>query len=142
MSTAENNRLQSALDDLLVGGSDAPKMLQRAKAELLVMQSYDVAEGNTKGKDPSRFDVSSLYELKTGRKIALRPANVRALKIGEGRISLRFTCLNSSELQALSLRLALRTKSDTSACSQREVRVKEESTTFGKMVMEASHSHQ
>ena len=48
-SAEESNRLQSALADLQMdddGGNDgdAPKAVQRAKAELLVMQSYGVAE--------------------------------------------------------------------------------------------------
>ena len=41
---AKNNRLQSALADLRMGGSGAPEAVQRAKAELLVAQSYDVIE--------------------------------------------------------------------------------------------------
>ena len=46
-STAESNRLQSALADLQTdddSNSNTPEMLQRAKAELLVVQSYDVIE--------------------------------------------------------------------------------------------------
>ena len=45
-SAAENNRLQSALADLQMdddgSNSNAPEMLQRAKVELLVVQSYVV----------------------------------------------------------------------------------------------------
>ena len=66
-STAESNRLQSALDDLQMDGGDALKAVQRAKAELLVMESYDVVESSA-NEDISAFDVSSLYELKTEKK--------------------------------------------------------------------------
>ena len=46
-SAAESSRLQSALDDLQMdGGGDTPSAIQRAKAELLVMQFYNVAKSN------------------------------------------------------------------------------------------------
>ena len=76
-STAENSRLQSALADLQVDGGDAMKTTQRVKAELLVVQSYDVIKCNV-NEDCSNFDVSSLYELQTERKAAAEV--VRVLK--------------------------------------------------------------
>ena len=45
-SAAESNRLQSALYALQMDGGDCMKAAQRAKAELLVVQSYDVTKSN------------------------------------------------------------------------------------------------
>ena len=52
-SAAEDRRLQSALSGLrsAANSGSAPEMLQRAKAELLVAQSYGVAECNTSEED-------------------------------------------------------------------------------------------
>ena len=66
-SIEESNRLQSALSDLQMDGGDALKATKRAKEELLVVQSYDMIEPKVNG-ERSEFDVSSLYELKTGKK--------------------------------------------------------------------------
>ena len=106
-STAESNRLQSALDDLQADSGDTLKAAQRAKAELLVMQTYDVVKPNAKEGRPS-LDGSPLYELKTERKVVaevaetLRPTDVRVSKTGKGTISLQFTCLDPDVLKALS----------------------------------------
>ena len=85
-STAEDRRLQALLSGLRTAGdkSDSPKIVQRAKAELLVMQSYDVVENHTRigNGDGKRFDIKSLYELKTRRKVSFeitkgrKPANL------------------------------------------------------------------
>ena len=92
-SAAESNRLQSALADLqMSGGGDCycVKAVQRAKAELLVVQSYDVTKSNV-NEERFAFDVSSLYELKTERALVskavetLRPTGVRATRTEEGR---------------------------------------------------------
>ena len=92
-SAAESSRLQSALADLQASGGcggDCVKAVQRAKAELLVVQSYDVAKSNV-NEEGFAFDVSSLYELKTKRDVAveavemLRPTGVRATRTEEGR---------------------------------------------------------
>ena len=61
-STAENNRLQSALADLQSNGDNAPK------EALFLVQSYDVVTRNAKEESIPNFDVSSLYELKTEKK--------------------------------------------------------------------------
>ena len=55
--TKEDNRLQTALNELRASEEEGlSKVIQRAKTELLVIQSYDVIERNTKG-----------YERKGGR---------------------------------------------------------------------------
>ena len=106
-STAESNRLQSALTDLRMDGG-TPEAIRRAKAELLVAQSYDMAKRSTKEMDRLGIGVSSLYELKTDKSIApeivemLRPTDVHITKISEDAISLQFICLSPEELNALS----------------------------------------
>ena len=113
-SAAESNRLQSALADFQTdedgdsNNKNAPEILQRAKAGLLVVQSYDVVECDAKRKGRSLFDVSSLYELRTGRKVlpevveVLRPTGVCASETGNDMVSLRFTVLGPDMLRALS----------------------------------------
>ena len=105
---AKSNRLQSALDDLQMDdGGDVLKVIQRAKAELLVMQSYDVIKCDTE-EYGSSFDVSSLCELRTERILApeameaLRPTGVRAARIGKEAVSLQFTCLVPDAQKVLS----------------------------------------
>ena len=90
-------------------GNDVTKAVQRANAELLMVQSYDVTESNTKKRGKQKFDVSSLYELKTERGVVaevvegLRPTDVRASKSGKKKkVSLRFACLCPEELEVLS----------------------------------------
>ena len=103
---AENNRLQSTLYDLQMDNGDTSKVIQRAKAELLVMQSYDVIKCDVKEegkldeedndnsnsgeeereteenveeeKDTSDFGVSSLCKLRTERILA--PEAMEALR--------------------------------------------------------------
>ena len=96
-SAAESNRLQSALADLQVGnnssgggGGGVVKAVQRAKTELLAMQSYDVTERGAKMKGGRlNFDVSTLYELKTATVFVpevlgmLKPTGVRAFRNGK-----------------------------------------------------------
>ena len=49
MFTAEDRRLQEALDERRTADSNnAPKVLQRARAELLVKQSYEILLCSTK----------------------------------------------------------------------------------------------
>ena len=106
--TAENNRLQSTLYDLQMDDDDGTqKAVQRAKAELLVIQFYNVIECDTEEYGLS-FDVSSLCKLRTERILApeameaLRPTGVRATRIGKGAVSLQFTCLGPDEMKVLS----------------------------------------
>ena len=48
---SEDSRLQSAYEDLQMdGGGDISKVIQKAKAELFVMQSYDMTEKRRRGK--------------------------------------------------------------------------------------------
>ena len=108
--TAEDSRLQTILSELSSSGGECiSKMIQKAKAELLVEQTYDVVQNNPDeeedyedeseesdennenedesdeseeeparkkmkvergGNDEGSFDLSSLYELKTERKVA------------------------------------------------------------------------
>ena len=70
--TAEDNRLQTALSGIRSAeADDVSKMIQKAKAELLVMQSYDVIERNLLEKeDGHKSNISSLYELKTERRVS------------------------------------------------------------------------
>ena len=110
--TAEDSRLQSAYEDLQMDGGDtteASKTIQKAKAGLLVMQSYelvghDLCEGepvrkrrkteNGGGNENEAFDLSSLCELKIERQLApemaelMRPTKVRATKTSKGTLFL------------------------------------------------------
>ena len=91
--TAEDRRLQEALSGLRTAddSDDVKKVFQRAKTELLVMQSYDViAERGAKMKGGRlNFDVSTLYELKTATVFVpevlgmLKPTGVRAFRNGK-----------------------------------------------------------
>ena len=146
---------------------DAPKAIQRAKAELLVVQSYDVAKHETKEEDfsefcglleeveevipkeenESSFDVSSLYKLKTERKVVpgivetLKPTDICALRTGEGMVSLRFTCLGPDVLRVLSeceKDLSIQSKCLLTKRGENEGR---EYDLEEERVMGASHSH-
>ena len=107
--TAEDSRLQSAYEDLQRDGEDISKMIQKTKAELLVMQSYDVIEKKKAGRgNEEAFDLSSLCELKTERRAdpevveLMKPTNLRVSETSKGAISLQFTCLGPDELKILS----------------------------------------
>ena len=107
-SVAESRHIQSALADVQMdSGGDTPSAIQRAKAELLVMQFYNVVKSNV-NEERCTFDASSLYELRMEREIlpevveTLRPTGVRASKTRKGIISLLFSFLGSNVLKALS----------------------------------------
>ena len=67
--TVEDRRLQNVLADLQSnsGGDSILKSAQRAKAELLVVQCYDVVKSGV-NEERQTFDVSSLYKLKVEKK--------------------------------------------------------------------------
>ena len=110
--TAEDNRLQTVLIELNSSeGETISKIIQKAKAELLVAQTYDVIEKEEverKGNEEGSFDLSSLYELKIERHVVpeavklLKPTNVRVSKTSKGELSLQFTRLGPDEMKNLS----------------------------------------
>ena len=128
---AEDNRLQTALNELSPDGNDdISKAIQKAKAGLLVMQSYEVvvrgfgedeggdepgrkrmkkAEGG--GRRESRmFDLASLCELRTERKVvSMEPIDFEERKprslipsfTEKGELSLSFTFFDEDEVEVL-----------------------------------------
>ena len=88
--TAEDSRLQSAYEDLQMdGGGDISKKIQKVKAELFMMQSYDMIEKRRR-ENEEPFDLSSLCELKTERQAVpeavelMKPTNVRVSETSKG----------------------------------------------------------
>ena len=77
---AEDRRLQEALNGLRSkhDSDDVKKVLQKAKAELLVAQTYDVVKSGV-NEDTSGFGFSSLCDLKTERKVAFEILERRKL---------------------------------------------------------------
>ena len=125
---AEDNRLQTALNGLSPDGNDEiSKAIQKAKAELLVIQSYEVVVrdfGEDEGDDePARkrmkkaegggggesrmLDLASLCELRTERKISLKVLEERKPRSlipsfkEEGELSLSFAFFDEDEVEVL-----------------------------------------
>ena len=117
---SEDSRLQSAYEDLQMDG-ETSKMIQKAKAKLFVMQSYELVERNLGDVEPANkkmktegggneepFDLSSLCELKTERHVVpemvelMRPTNLRVSGTNKGPITFQFTCLGPDEMRVLS----------------------------------------
>ena len=122
--TAEDNRLQTALDELRSSDDDNfSKAFQKAIAELLVIQSYEFIErnpdedndGNNEDEDsePEKkrsFDLASLYDLKTERKVTSmeyicfdkrKPTELIPLFTEKGEFSLSFTFFSKAEKEVL-----------------------------------------
>ena len=108
--TAEDNRLQTALDELR--SSEDSKMIQKAKAGLLVEQTYNVVERDSDdyNEDEQESIISSLYELKTERNVVYlkliefegrKPANLVPSFTEKGELALSFTFFSEDEVEAL-----------------------------------------
>lgn len=119
--TAEDSRLQDVLNsirsDAATEDSEILKLIQRAKAELLVAQSYDVVEcgewvpkkrGRPEEGQKIELDLLSFCELKTERfvmeeMVELRkPTDVRVTGVTGGNVSVKFSHFTSSESKVLS----------------------------------------
>ena len=88
--TAEDNRLQTTQNGLDTSeDKDISKMIQKVKAELFMMQSYDMIEKRRR-ENEEPFDLSSLCELKTERQAVpeavelMKPTNVRVSETSKG----------------------------------------------------------
>ena len=118
--TAEDSRLQAILSDLNSSTSANDESFKRAKAELLVFQSYELAECSPGGEESEkkkrkvesggqepRIDFVSLYKLKTERHFVpemlelRKPTDVRIVKAGVNS-SIQFTHLRADELEIIS----------------------------------------
>ena len=103
----EDNRLQSALNSFLTEASSgnkekASETLQKAKAELLVLQRYDIK--STRNKE----DFSEMLELTTEKEVVtewlslVRPEDIKIDRVSnKGRVSISFTFLTPEEERAL-----------------------------------------
>ena len=115
--TLEDKRLQTALNELRSGGftngsyegCEISEALKKGKRTLLMDQSYILAKRPRKDEEQeTRLDLSSLYELKTERKVLLemtekkKPSNVHIIRKNDGRVSVKFTHLTAEEMKVLS----------------------------------------
>ena len=110
--TAEDNRLQTALGGLNRvdndNGEELLKAIERAKAELLGMQSYEVVECDAGKDNNSKFEISSFYELKTEKRFSFemvevrKPRDFRVDCVSGGRVSVEFIPLSPDFIRVLS----------------------------------------
>lgn len=102
--TAEDNRLQSILDDLQMNPSDH-RTLKRARAELLMAQSYKITRVEEQN---SKFDLASLYKLQIEKRFTPEtiekrvPTDLQITKVDDGKILIQFSHLSSEEIKVLS----------------------------------------
>ena len=111
--TVEDNRLQTALNELSPDDDDGDvsKAIQKAKAELLVMQSYEVVVGGLdEDNQKSKFSIKSMCELKTERKLlSLKVIDFEERKARslipsftkKGELSLSFAFFDEDEAEVL-----------------------------------------
>ena len=117
--TKEDNRLQTALNELRLAaeaskddGNAVSSALEKAKAELLVAQRYDIRgvtskSGSFEMKAAEIPDIAGMYELVTEKGLALEwlcnkgVADLRVEKVASGRIYLEFAHLNPLEERVL-----------------------------------------
>ena len=83
-----------------------PKKIRKAKAKLLIEQTYDVIMRNSddENEDEQKSRNSSLYELKTERNASFvilgerKPTNLIPSFTKKGELSLSFTFFNEDEM--------------------------------------------
>lgn len=120
--TAEDARLQASLNglraDTATDDNKVLKSIQKAKTELLVMQSYKVVGGGecvpkkkktkTEEGQKTETDLFPFCELKVERSAFTRivelkkPTNLRVISVTGGKISVRFAHFTRDELKILS----------------------------------------
>lgn len=95
----EDNRLQSIFNELR--GNSTVDVFQKVKAELLVMQSYDITENKERN-----YDITTFYKLETEECLGTELMEMRKLTnvrvINGGKISVSFTYLNPDEERVFS----------------------------------------
>ena len=112
--TAEDDRLQSTLSELNSCEDEGiSRMIQKAKAELLLMQSYELVchdFGDDSGDEEDQkmnFDLSSMCKLKTERKVVhdifeeRKPTNLIPSFTEKWELSLSFAFFNEDEVEVL-----------------------------------------
>ena len=110
--TLLDNCLQTVFNGLRSGdGDEISKALQKAKAELLVTQSYEVVERNfDENEDDHKFSISSLYDLKTERKVVSlkfidfekrKPTFSISSFTEKGELSISFSFFSEDEVEVL-----------------------------------------
>ena len=128
--TAEENHLQTVFENLQMSESldnpeDASEAIQKAKAELIVGQSYKVAKGKSgkltekkktagegdhekKSEQKQIFDLSSLCVFKTKKHLRdemmspMKPIDASKIKLAIGKVYIQLDYLNPHEMKVIS----------------------------------------
>ena len=109
----EDSRLQAALEDLrkAISREKEPNKvttgLKKAKAELVVAQSYELKVSRTEGENDKDEDLSERIELTAKKSVALEwlelgnPRDLRVVDVSGGKASVGFNFLSQEEERVL-----------------------------------------
>lgn len=107
--TVEDNRLQAALNNLRECASSVEGLfqaIQKAKAELLVMRTYDIIKSSS--CEEKKLDFTEICKLESKVRFVpeavemRKPTGVCVTEVRGGSVSVQFTHINSDEVRVLS----------------------------------------